>query len=52
LTPIVGFIPSALFLGEPITLTLVASGALIAAGVSLTMRSRANGKLRNPPTVL
>ena len=41
LTPIVGFLLSAVFLDEPVSSTLVASAALIAIGIFLTMRSDA-----------
>lgn len=41
LTPIVGFLLSAVIFHEPVTRTLVASAALIAAGIFLTMRSEA-----------
>lgn len=41
LTPIVGFLLSAAFFDEPVTSILVASAALIATGIFLTMRSEA-----------
>lgn len=39
LTPIVGFLLSAAFFGEPVTPTLVASAALIATGIFIAMRN-------------
>lgn len=41
LTPMVGFALSALFMNEPVTAPLIASAALIAAGIFLTMRREA-----------
>lgn len=41
LTPIAGFLLSAVFLDEPVTSAVVASAALIATGILLTMRSEA-----------